>query len=150
MIEGVDLNVVKNWHQLVAVRIDSLKAVLSGCTENMPSGKTAGRKYLNDEDGTFAKNFQNCNASDYALLVLDLHRNDSDLILRLNVSGVMDCCVLNVTALVQNPTLLASLVSKIYVFGLGAKDTVTKVVKELKLPSKIDVEECPNKYFKPR
>ena len=62
----------------------------------------------------------------------------------------MDCCVLNVTALVQNPTLLASLVSKIYVFGIGAKDTVAKVLKELKLPSKIDVEECPNKYFKPR
>lgn len=139
-MDNAKIAVEKDWHKLGAVKVDLLKILLSG-------DSNAYRTIVFMESGMFLKSISNGKASEYALLSLDLSTRDSDKRLSLSIHGKLDDEGLDLAAVFKcRPSLLA-LIAKIYVFGLGAKSTVEKIMDELQLRGEIHVEENTKPYF---
>lgn len=139
-MDNAKIAVEKDWHKLGAVKVDLLKILLSG-------DSNAYRTIVFIESGMFLKSISNGKASEYALLSLDLSTRDSDKRLSLSIHGKLGDEGLDLAAVFKcRPSLLA-LIAKIYVFGLGAKSTVEKIMDELQLRGEIHVEENTKPYF---
>ena len=139
-MDNVNITIKKDWLKLGAVKVGLLKSLLSGDSD-------AYRTMVLMESGAFLKAIPNGKASEYALLSLDLSASDSDKRLLLNIHGALDDEVLDLATVFKCRSSLLALITKIYVFGLGAKSTVEKIVDGLRLSGEICVEENTKPYF---
>lgn len=139
-MDNLKIVIEKDWHKLGVVKVDLLKSLLSG-------DLNAYRSMVFMECGAFLKAIPNGKASEYALLSLDFSTDDPQKGLLLSIYGSLDDKGLDLTEVFGSCSSLSVLVAKIYVFGLGAKSIVEKIMDELQLRDKICVEENTKPYF---
>lgn len=139
-MDNFKIAIKKDWHKLGAVKVDLLKRLLSG-------DLNAYRTMVFMESGSFLKAIPNGKASEYALLSLDLSTSDPDKFLSLCAYVPSDDEGFDLITIFQCRAALLVLLTKVYVFGLGAKLTVEKIMDELQLRGGICVEENTKPYF---